>query len=417
DEGVGLKALFGNSGWHALGGANLGIDSRFFDSKGYYENRDSDGYAAVKGDTFALVFRGSDSDSDLIASALDQKDYYDNLRPLIDASFRYIERHDIETVEMTGHSLGAAMVMRTAAKNDLGDIGDNVSWQMLTFGAPGTDDDNTSPDSRSIVNVYHSGDPVPTDPILDRLTEHGAKILVELPHVDNADNIAELGRQKFDASRITEHDMDRYLLSTKAIAGSALYSDTDTGTVAVVLDAANGNALDDVYRVRDSHQLVLGLAGNDTITGRDGRDLLDGGSGKDWLSGAAGDDVLSGGGGRDLLSGGAGNDRFDYNAATDSRPGPTIHDVITDFAGVGKVSGDRVDLAGIDALPGKEGNQAFVFKGAGAITGAGQVHVAAAGADTLIQANTGGSLRPELEILVKDGFALPKDWIAGDFIL
>lgn len=34
DEGVGLKGLFGNSGWHALGGANLGIDSRFFDSKG-----------------------------------------------------------------------------------------------------------------------------------------------------------------------------------------------------------------------------------------------------------------------------------------------------------------------------------------------------------------------------------------------
>ena len=84
---------------------------------------------------------------------------------------------------------------------------------------------------------------------------------------------------------------------------------------------------------------------------------------------------------------------------------------------MGKAAGDWIDLATIDAKPGISGNQAFTFKGAGAITGPGQVHVVASGDDTLVQANTGGSLEPELEILVKDGAAGPSQWVAGDFIL
>lgn len=55
----------------------------------------------------------------------------------------------------------------------------------------------------------------------------------------------------------------------------------------------------------------------------------------------------------------------------------------------------------------KTGNQTFVFKATAAITGAGPVHVIASGSDTLIHANTGGTLAPELEILVKDGTDLP----------
>ena len=40
-----------------------------------------------------------------------------------------------------------------------------------------------------------------------------------------------------------------------------------------------------------------------------------------------------------------------------------------------------------------------------------------AGADTLIQANTGGSLSPELEVAVQDAGVPPGQWAAGDFIL
>lgn len=79
--------------------------------------------------------------------------------------------------------------------------------------------------------------------------------------------------------------------------------------------------------------------------------------------------------------------------------------------------GDRIDLSTIDANTSVSGNQAFVFKGTGAFTGAGQVHLIASGADTLIQANTGGTTAPELEVLVHDGSALPTQWVAGDFFL
>lgn len=417
DEGKSLDALFGKSGWRALGADDLGLPDRFFDAKGYYENRSSDGYAAINGDTFALVFRGSNNTGDLLKTALDQNSYYDNLKSLIDSSFNYIASHDLGTVEMTGQSLGGAMVMRTAAKNDLGDIGSDVTWRLMTFGSPGTDVDNTSSDSRSIVNVYHTGDPVPTDPLLDRLTEHGSKALIQLPNVENADSLAELAEQWQDPSRVTEHDVERYVLSVQAIAKSPLYADTADKTVAVVLDADDGSPRNDVYQVKDSDRLVLGLGGNDVLDGSGGRDLLDGGAGNDALNGAGGDDVLNGGSGRDQLAGGSGYDRFDYNAASDSGPGAALRDVIADFMGAGAATGDRIDLSTIDALASKAGNQAFVFNGTSAITGPGQVQVAAAGADTVIEANTTGSLAPDLEILVKDGAALPGQWVAGDFIL
>jgi hypothetical protein len=45
------------------------------------------------------------------------------------------------------------------------------------------------------------------------------------------------------------------------------------------------------------------------------------------------------------------------------------------------------------------------------------VNVVASGGDTLIRANIGGTLAPELEIVVQDGTATPGQWVAGDFIL
>ena len=418
DDGVSLSSLFGTSGWQALGADDLGLPDRFFDAKGFYENRSADGYAAIKGDTFALVFRGSDNFGDLLSSAFDQQDYYDNLRPLIDASFDYIADNDIATVEMTGQSLGGAMVMRTAAKNDLGDVADGVSWQLMAFGSPGTDIDNTSSDSRSIVHVTHTGDPVPTDPLLDRLTEHGSTVRMQLPNVENADSLAELAQQKEDEGQITEHDVGRYLLSVKAIAGSPLYAWTQDKTVSVVLDGPDGAARNDTYQVTDDNRLVLGLGGNDVLAGDGSRDLLDGGTGNDVLRAFAGDDALSGGGGSDRLSSGSGYDRLDYDYVADS--GPAARDLILDFSGIGPATGDRIDLSTIDADSSLPGNQRFDFKGTNAFDAAGQIRVApfASGSNTLIQANADTFLATsELEILVQDGSVLPEQWAANDFIL
>ncbi|MBL8659148.1 MAG: hypothetical protein JNM75_05275 [Rhodospirillales bacterium] len=159
-----------------------------------------------------------------------------------------------------------------------------------------------------------------------------------------------------------------------------------------------------------------GQGGSDTMYGGAGKDKLGGGSGNDWLYGEGDADVLSGRGDLDHLSGGPGNDIFDYDAVTDSKG--AARDVIQDFAGAGAAVGDRIDLSTIDANATAGGNQAFKFVGKAGFSGAGQVRVAASGADTLIQVNTDANKATvEMDILVKDGTATPTQWVAGDFIL
>lgn len=191
-------------------------------------------------------------------------------------------------------------------------------------------------------------------------------------------------------------------------------------------DEIHGDAGNDDIWAGGGDDTAYGGDGNDNLYGQSDRDTLWGGSGNDRVYGGTGDDTLHGdegsdnvrgGAGLDLCDGGAGRDRYDYDTLTDSGPGDANRDVILAFDGVGKAAGDWIDLATIDANPGVPGNQAFAFKGAGAITGAGQVHVVASGDDTLVQANTGGLLDPELEILVRDGAAGPSPWAAADFIL
>lgn len=187
-------------------------------------------------------------------------------------------------------------------------------------------------------------------------------------------------------------------------------------------DTIFGKPNRDGYVSPDDHDTIRGGAGDDLLYGTggdgdtwDGNDTLYGDDGADRIDGQAGDDRLIGGAGLDRLTGGAGSDTFDYNAATES-PG-SARDVIADFGGIGAGGGDSIDLSTIDADAGRGGNQGFSFVGTGAITGAGQLRVADSGSDTVIQANTGGDLSPELEIAVSDGATLAGQWAGSDFIL
>ncbi len=54
--------------------------------------------------------------------------------------------------------------------------------------------------------------------------------------------------------------------------------------------------------------MLVGTAGNDTVSGLDGQDKLSGVAGNDSLNGGNGDDSLIGGTGNDNLIGGIGND-------------------------------------------------------------------------------------------------------------
>ncbi len=82
----------------------------------------------------------------------------------------------------------------------------------------------------------------------------------------------------------------------------------------------NGTAGDDTITGTHFAEHINGLAGNDVIDGADGDDTLDGGVGDDSLNGGTGDDTLNGGEGNDTLIGGDGQDTylFGYGAGADT---------------------------------------------------------------------------------------------------
>ena len=62
---------------------------------------------------------------------------------------------------------------------------------------------------------------------------------------------------------------------------------------------------------RGNFDELLGLDGNDILTGDERANRLDGRDGQDELSGEGGADTLHGGGGHDILEGGDRNDDLD----------------------------------------------------------------------------------------------------------
>ncbi|MDO8742744.1 MAG: putative Ig domain-containing protein [bacterium] len=74
------------------------------------------------------------------------------------------------------------------------------------------------------------------------------------------------------------------------------------------LPIIGSDAADDLYAWADEEVAMLGMGGNDYLSGSAGRDSIDGGAGNDEAYGGDGDDMLIGGGGVDILDGGAGND-------------------------------------------------------------------------------------------------------------
>lgn len=187
------------------------------------------------------------------------------------------------------------------------------------------------------------------------------------------------------------------------------------------LVAVRGGAGDDTIAARSDRHPGLwdgidanGGDGRDVLTGPDdpdaelSRDLLYGGAGDDRIHGRRGDDKLGGDGGVDTLTGGGGRDVFDFNPGG-SGVGAGRRDVVADFA----PGQDALDLLSIDANAGRAGDQAFAFVGTRAFTGAGQLRMARADGDTVVQGSTDGDAQPEFEILLANG-ATPA---AGDFLL
>jgi Ca2+-binding RTX toxin-like protein len=92
-----------------------------------------------------------------------------------------------------------------------------------------------------------------------------------------------------------------------------------------------GTPNDDVIDLRNTNQaqIVMGLAGNDTIYGGNSGDCLVGGDGNDRLFGNNAADIIIGGPGNDHLEGANGPDTIDGGAGTDECIGGNGPDIIT----------------------------------------------------------------------------------------
>ena len=177
----------------------------------------------------------------------------------------------------------------------------------------------------------------------------------------------------------------------------------------------------------------------ENLRGSSFADVLSGDENNNRIEGGAGVDEITGGGGRDIMNGGSGVDAFVFVSTTNSFGNFNQRDIIEDFQKsqiIGSMTvlgprglevvtlwstGDLIDLAAIDAIPGAgaPGNQAFTFIGSSAFTAAGQVRVTAAqdaqgNPFNLVQADTTGDGVADFQLSVFAGGATLG---AHDFIL
>lgn len=208
-----------------------------------------------------------------------------------------------------------------------------------------------------------------------------------------------------------------YLLQIENVVGTAFRDQLSGDTKANLLagygndDLIRGHGGNDRLEGDDGYDVLFGGVDNDSIYGGDKNDVLYGETGSDFLSGDSGNDLVSGGLGKDFLAGGLGADVFDIRALTHSGITGATQDTILDFQHLV----DDIDVSHIDANAMLAGNQAFVFKGTQAFTGAGQVRYVydQANQDTVVLFNTDADNAAEMSIRIDGIMKLS----ATDFIL
>jgi len=100
-----------------------------------------------------------------------------------------------------------------------------------------------------------------------------------------------------------------------------------------------------------TRDFILGLGGDDILTGAGAGDVICGGHGNDIITAGAGDDRVSGGPGNDDITLGSGNDKARGGWGQDRIVGGTGNDVMWGNGGADRISGE----AGADVLHGNLG--------------------------------------------------------------
>jgi len=131
--------------------------------------------------------------------------------------------------------------------------------------------------------------------------------------------------------------------------------------IRVELGDGNDSFIGQDSPIGNSPVLVLGQAGDDSLSGSSDRDTLDGGDGNDTLFGARGNDILRGGTGDDLITGGEDNDALFGESGVDNLNGDNGNDHLDGGVGDDVLNGwfgndSLIGGSGDDALLGAAGN-------------------------------------------------------------
>jgi len=210
---------------------------------------------------------------------------------------------------------------------------------------------------------------------------------------------------------------DVFLANRGTIDGVISLSDAadyfkNTGSVFGQTDLWGGDDIFDSRGGSTEGWLVNGGAGKDTLLGGSVDDSFTGGDDNDVLKGFLGDDLLTGGKGADTLLGGRGADTFVITSKADSGLNASNRDVIRDFS---TNEGDVIDLGFMDANTVTAGNQAFVFIGTGAFTGAaGELrYELVAGGNAILYGNIDSNAGADFSIYLSNVASLS----SADFLL
>ena len=141
------------------------------------------------------------------------------------------------------------------------------------------------------------------------------------------------GSMNLVTGRITAGDTADYSKSDagvmidldKRVAGAVMGEGGDAeGDSLVGIENLRGSMHDDVLKGTDAgattgngNNVLLGMDGDDMLSGRGGNDIITGGKGDDEISGGSGNDTLLGGTGDDMINGGAGVDTMDAGGGDD----------------------------------------------------------------------------------------------------
>jgi serralysin len=156
----------------------------------------------------------------------------------------------------------------------------------------------------------------------------------------------------------------------------------------VEIEDASGGGGKDIIIGNDARNTLAGNGGNDAMAGLDGSDNLLGGAGRDVLIGGASGDRLNGGGGADA---------FVYQSLSDSGLTKDSQDRIIGF----NSGSDVIDLRTLDAMTGGTADDAFVYIGNTAFSGAeGQLRWAEAGTGVVVSGDITGDGVADFKILL-----------------